>query len=394
MNSLQANNRPEISLLLSCSHPRIDSKHADSIKEICQNNIDWNYLLRLAGCHGLIPLLFHRLNSICPEAIPGPILSRLKNHFNANLGYNRFLTGELLRLLNLFENHGIPAIPFKGPILASCVYGDLSLREFSDLDILIPEKDILRAKELLLSQGYLPIFQLNTVQETALIKSACEYNFRHERTRVNVEIHWKFFPRELFLPLTLKDIWERVKTVSIFGEEVQILSPEDLLLILCVHGHKHCWEGLGWVCDLACLIQLHQDMEWQLVIGEAYRCSSERMLFLGLYLARDLLDMDLPDYVWQKVQSDSKVESLAWMVYKDLFSERNGSLGFLERSLFHLRSIKTFWKRVQYCYYQTIPPSLVEFEILKFPSSLFFLYYVFRPFRLLGKYSAGRCIHQ
>jgi len=36
----------------------------------------------------------------------------------------------LLKLLDLFENHGIPAVPFKGPVLASSIYGDLSLRQF------------------------------------------------------------------------------------------------------------------------------------------------------------------------------------------------------------------------------------------------------------------------
>ncbi|MFX0202085.1 MAG: nucleotidyltransferase family protein, partial [Candidatus Hodarchaeota archaeon] len=169
MNPLRAVTRPEIGLLLSYSHPRIDSKHAERIKELCQNNMDWDYLLRLADRHGLMPLLFHRLNSICPEAVPGSILSRLKNHFNANLGYNRFLTGELLKLLSLFENHGILAVPFKGPVLASSVYGDLSLREFSDLDILIHKGDFMNVKNLLLSEGYVSVDGLNATQEETLM---------------------------------------------------------------------------------------------------------------------------------------------------------------------------------------------------------------------------------
>ena len=126
---------------------------------------------------------------------------------------------------------------------------------------------------------------------------------------------------------------------------------------------------------------------------ETARIDNELILFLGLYLAKTLLDINLPDYVWQKVQSDTKIASLARMVCKQIFSERNGSVGILEKSLFHLKSIETLRERLRYCYYLAISPSLVEFEILKLPSYLFFLYYPFRTFRLLGKYSVGRLIN-
>jgi len=393
MNPLGAGTRPEITLLLSSSRVTIDPKHAHRIRELSQNNIDWDYLLSLAGRHGLMPLLFHRLNSICHEAVPSSILSRLKNHFNANLGYNRFLTGELLKLLNLFENHGIPAVPFKGPVLASSIYGDLSLRQFSDLDILIHKQEFNKVKGLLLSHGYLPIYQLNNPQEAASIRLRGQFHFRQEKTGVDLEMFWEFGPKGLSFPVNLHHLWKRLEKVSFFGKEILAFSPEDLLHILCFHGYKHAWEGLGWICDVAGLIRNHREMDWNLVIEEASRLGTERILFLGLYLAKNLLDIDLPDYVLQKVQSDTKIKSLAWMVYRHLFSGRNGSLGNVERSFLHLRSLKTLWKRFQYFYYVAIPPSFVEFEILKLPSSLFFLYYLIRPFRLLGKYSVSRLIN-
>jgi len=385
--------RKEIEILLSCAQHWTNFERTEGIRGILENGVDWEYLLRIAGRHGLMPLLFHHLNAICPEAVPAPILSRLENHFNANLGYNRFLAGELLKLLSLFENHGILAVAFKGPVLASSVYGDLSLREFSDLDILIHKQDFNKVKDLLLSQGYLPIYRLNNLQEAASIRLTCQYHFRHEKTGIHLEIFWEFGPKGLSFPANLRHLWNRLERVSFFGNKTLAFSPEDLLHILCFHGYKHAWEALEWICDIAGLIQIHHEMDWKRVMEEAARFGSERMLFLGLYLAKDLLGIKLPDYVWRKVRSDTKIKSLAWMVYKDLFNERNGLLGFLERSLFHLRSIKPFWKRVQYCYYLVIPPSLVEFEILKLPSSLFFLYYLIRPLRLLGKYSVGRLIN-
>jgi hypothetical protein len=393
MNPLGVGTRPEIALLLSCSRATIDSKHADRVKEISRNNIDWSCLLRLAERHGLMPLLFHHLNSICPEAVPGPILSRLKNYFNANLGYNRFLTGELLRLLNLFENHGIPGIPFKGPVLASLVYGDIGLREFLDLDILIHKKDFMKVKSLLLSEGYVSVDGLNADQDEALIRSLHDYHFKHTKTGVDIDIHWGFVPKEFSSTVNADRLWPSIQVARLGGEEIQTLTPEDLLLILCIHGYKHCWEALGWICDVAGLIQTHQKMDWKGVMEEAARVDSERVLSLGLYLAKKLLNANLPDGIWQKIQSDTKVRLLAWEVSRHLFQDRDKPLGIYEKSLFHIKSMSHRRDIVRYGFYFLIPPTSRDYKILELPSSLFFLYYLLRPFRLLGKYSVGRLIN-
>jgi hypothetical protein len=394
INPLGVSSRPEIALLLSCSRAKIDPKHADRIKELCQNNIDWNYLLSLAGRHGLRPLLFHRLNSICSEAVPGPILSSLKNYFNANLGYNRFLTGELLRLLNLFENHGIPAVPFKGPVLASSGYGDLSLREFSDLDILIHKKDFMKVKNLLLSREYISVDRLSPAQDEAFIRSLYDYHFKHKKTGVNIDIHWGFVPKEFSSIVNTDRLWSSIEVVRLGGREIPTLSPEDLLSILCIHGYKHCWEALEWICDIAGLIQTDQKMDWKGVLDKAGRVDSQRAFSLGLYLAKKLLNANLPENIWQKIESDTKVKLLARKVYRHLFQDRDKPLGIFEKSLFHIKSTSYWRDMFRYGFHFLIPPTSGDYKILELPPSLFFLYYLLRPFRLLGKYSVGRLIHQ
>jgi hypothetical protein len=151
---------------------------------------------------------------------------------------------------------------------------------------MIYKQHVLKAKELLLSQRYLPILKLSPVQERAYIQSEYEYNFTHERTGVRLEIHWKCFPWKLPFSLTLKELGSRLKRVRIFDKEVLTFSPEDLLLILCIHGYKHCWEALG-LCDVAGLIQIYQEMDWDLLVNEeAHRYGCERILFSGLYLRK------------------------------------------------------------------------------------------------------------
>src|SRR5918994_94858 len=119
--------RPEIELLLSCAATYQDPQAADRIRALLQEEVDWEYLLRMAYRHRTAPLLYWNLNAVCPQAVPKTALYQLRDHFHANNLRNLFLTRELLRLLNLFAAHGVSAVPFKGPALASLAYENLAL---------------------------------------------------------------------------------------------------------------------------------------------------------------------------------------------------------------------------------------------------------------------------
>lgn len=146
--------RPEAQLLLNCARTHIDPATAKQIQNLLQKDLDWHYLLRHAYRHGVIPLLYWSLQKTYPEAVPQNILRQLQFYFQIKADRNLFLTKELLLILDLFATHNISAIPFKGAVFAASVYGNLALREFCDLDILVYKQDFLKAKELLIRQGY------------------------------------------------------------------------------------------------------------------------------------------------------------------------------------------------------------------------------------------------
>src|SRR5437870_3000271 len=162
-------------------------------------------------------------------------------------------TGELLSLLELFEADGIPAAPFKGPVLAAVLYGDVALREFVDLDILVRRRDVGRATDVLLSRGYRPEVPVEAGHEAALLASGYHYPLRRD-DGLAVELHWNLAPREFPYPLDAEEVWTRLRPVPLGGRTVHTLGAEDLLLFLCAHGAKHCWWRRQWVADVAELI--------------------------------------------------------------------------------------------------------------------------------------------
>src|SRR5215218_2458387 len=174
------NDRPEIKLLLCCARSRRDPKNTARIGALLQETIDWEYLLRTAHDQRIMPLLAWQLKAISSETIPSDVLKQLSSHFRENSLHNLSLTRELLRLLRVFETHGIAAVPYKGPVLATFAYGNLALREFGDLDILVRRQDILRAGELLASSGYRLGYRLTRAQEAAFISYADQYFYTRD----------------------------------------------------------------------------------------------------------------------------------------------------------------------------------------------------------------------
>jgi Uncharacterised nucleotidyltransferase len=117
--------RPEAQLLLYLSRTTVNSDTIHRTQTLLQTTtIDWADLLQLAEQHGVMPLLSENLIPLAVEpigrdAIPSFVVDKLQQTSQANTLRNLFLVRELSKLLNLLEQQGVPAIPFKGPTLAA-----------------------------------------------------------------------------------------------------------------------------------------------------------------------------------------------------------------------------------------------------------------------------------
>jgi hypothetical protein len=288
-----------------------------------------------------------------------------------------------------FEAHGIAVIPYKGPVLAACAYGNLALREFNDLDILVRRQEVLRAGELLASYGYRLGYRLTRAQEAAFIRYADQYFYVHDRDSSVVELYWGFASRALSFLLSTERQWWRFERVPLGGGSVSTFSLEDLLLILCAHGSMHRWERLQWICDIAELIHVRRELDWGRLMERATAQGCRRALLLGLLLANELLGARIPEEVAQGLEADPVAKTLAGQVNESLFREDADSQGLFVESLFqpfHIKVLERLQDKVRYCVRQVTVPSMEEYESLPLPAYLFPAYRLLRPVRLTGKY--------
>jgi hypothetical protein len=378
--------RPEEELLICCARTSIDQEKTRQIKSIVQKNIDWSFLIQTALEHGVISLLYQSLKKTCPDSVPADVLNQLRDYSIANTIRNMSLTEELFRILQIFESHNIPAIPYKGPVLAASVYRDIALRQFTDLDIIIHEKDVLRAEELLVSRGYSPEFRLNGKQGRFFIRLQRDCKFFHNNGKFITEIQWGVTQRYFPKIFDTEQLWERLETVSIDGKNTKTFSSEDMILILCLHGYYHCWERLVWICDLAEFIRVHQNMDWKGIMEKAHAGGYERILLLGLLLSNDILNSNIPEVVLQKIRIDSTVKSLAGHISKLLFAKHDLSKKAFKYFLLQINIWRRLGDKIRYCVGRATTPNEADWLAIRLPEHLSFLYYLIRPVRLFKTY--------
>ncbi|MGI9104950.1 MAG: nucleotidyltransferase domain-containing protein [Pyrinomonadaceae bacterium] len=374
--------RPEVELLLCCAPTHMNDDKLARFEQLLCGALDWDFLQRFAGKHNLIPLLYHHLNARAPDKVPPIVDAKLRQQFRQISAWNAYLSGELRRLLTLFAAHNIDAIPYKGPALAAHAYGNISLRPFRDLDILVRRRDVLRAKDLLIDEGFAPLPPLNEVQQAMMLRTQCNLPFTRDENRMVVELHWQVAARLFSAPFDNESLWRRSGHASFAGMTIRTLAPEDLLLSLCVHGVKHLWEKLSWIADIAQLLVVERDLNWRKLLEQARRTGTERMLLLSLYVTHELLDAPLPEQVRETLRSDPEIASLAGQIYSQLFEETSYANGMSGYFLFQLKVRRRLRDKLNYCRY-VVSPTEADLTLLSLPAPLSFVYYFLRPLRML-----------
>ena len=370
---------PEVELMLCCARTVSTSQMRLRINKIASQGVDWQLFLQLATSHGVRPLVYRTLQTACWDVVPESARQELSHFYAANSAKNRFLTGELLHILGLLEAEQILAVPFKGPVLAALLYGTLELREFVDLDFLIRERDVPKAKEILSNQGYQPNFT-----NTAVIPDSSDVELYSDSTGMMIELHWQFSPRRFAPVLAAEDVWNSIESSTLWDRQIWSFSSQDTFLFLAVHGGKHSWSSLKWLCDLAEFIRSNPEMDWPRLFDRAEALGAVRTCRLAVYLAAELLQAEVPSNVVCAAREDAQVRRLAQEVRLRIEEPRN--VDPVEGQIFNLKLKERLRDKLRYLFLQCTQYSGEEERFLSLPSALSFIYIFVRPIWLLRRY--------
>jgi|WetSurMetagenome_2_1015567.scaffolds.fasta_scaffold00105_23 hypothetical protein len=293
-----------------------DDKDVDAEKLSFLSPESWQDLLALSKMQRVTPLLWHRLKKKgLDKVVPDAAVATLREASRRNTLRNLRLNGELRLLLTALSAENIPLIMLKGIALSNTVYETIGLREMNDIDVLARTEHLMRIADILMDMGY-KSYKSHTVQSEhhlpCLIKKG----------HAGFEIHWNLIEPGEHYNMDTHGFWERSAPIQISGCRTLTLSPEDMLLHICLHtSYQHAFTfGLRPFCDIAEIIDYFTP-DWQIILDRACDQGWQRGLYLGLRLAVELAGAAVPGYILEKLRTDDMSGAILETARAQIFTD-------------------------------------------------------------------------
>ncbi|MGZ6066495.1 MAG: nucleotidyltransferase domain-containing protein [Polyangiales bacterium] len=359
---------PEIELILRCLRARFAT---DAAPAQLDRSIDFDRLLALCERHGVVALV----------ADQAPDLG-LTRAMAARAARSLLLAHELRAIVDELARTGIEAIAYKGPALALEAYGDVALRSFSDLDLVVRPADFERARSVLVERGYRTSPpEVLRAPRWLVERSECDETLVHGPHFV--ELHWAVTPPGLAFPLSTDGLFERARERLLSGRPVLVPSIEDQLVLLAMNGTKDAWSRLEVLCAFTALAR--KGVDWRAASALARELRAERMLRIAFELSERLLGATPPraltlgrDRVGSMLARHAMARSLDEIPSPS------------RRSYFVACSRERVRDTASMLLARLFTPTWRDATFVRLPQSLSAGYYLVRPLRLAFENVAGR----
>ena len=374
----------QANLIVQCVKAYLSPSGIGPLKAgLARNDIDWDELERTADLQSMTPVVASMLTKHCRATVSPAICQRMKDQLRHIALVNLVAVREWQRVLKVLSAAGISAISIKGPALALLAYRSFALREFTDLDLLVRPTEVVKARDVLVNEGYRLSSPVVSDSDSALLRSPNrELGFVGEVGFKPIELHWDVLHQMFSFQLPIDHLFESACSQRNDGMSFLSLSPEYLLLYLCAHGTKHCWASVRWLCDIACYVQTAQELDWEICIRRAEAANCDLVLKHSLLMAHQVLGLELPPTIRDYVYGDAKALALANTASTFLFRD-DGDLGYCEVLRYYLAFANGWRDRIRLIVKRVFVPAEPDWQKIRLPRPLYFLYYVVRPMRFI-----------
>ncbi len=265
------------------------------------DHLDWNEILAIGRHQNLFPLIYHVLSSHeeilkkVPVWVQEEFREGCLDHTALILLYENVLP----KILIFLDREKIPFILLKGPSTAFEFYRPREIRPYTDLDVLIRDRDYGKVKEGLLKFG----FEIsNSEGETIRRKYFNSVSFsRQELHEIHLDLHWETcmssWNQQPFL--NVDSVWKNIRWIGNSEMKLPVLPPQMLLLYLCLHlTFHHQFGKILTLCDLDLVIQkFGGDLDWEEIARSAREMQIKKSVYYSLKMAALLLKSEVPESI-------------------------------------------------------------------------------------------------
>lgn len=197
---------------------------------------------------------------------------------------------EFLRITDALKSHGIEFLPLKGPLLSFRLYGDGTIRDIGDIDILTDVLDIPKAISVLESNGYLPYeipWSDSASGQRILTDLRSHVAFYNPEKGTVTELHWRLMKNyqwNFLSPVSLVN--QNKESITFMDRRYNVLGKEVELLYLLIHGGFHHWSLLKWLLDVRDYLRVHE-IDWSRFTGLSNAIKADRLINLCNQLLKE-----------------------------------------------------------------------------------------------------------
>ncbi|MBN2816184.1 MAG: nucleotidyltransferase family protein [Campylobacterales bacterium] len=374
----------ELQLILESSRLRVDEQIILNLLK----NIDWEFFIHLAYMHGVLPVVYKTLK-VFKDNIPQNFFEKLSLLYKEIACNNLIATSELLKVVTYLQNRGVDVIAFKGPLLSDMAYGDITLRQYADIDILVPQEQLLKLSNLLIKEGYTSPSSTTLLEDKSFLELNNDFNF-YSSNNIHIEVHWKLIREQITL-YEQNTIFENSSSQFLQGVMLKTLNIEMNIIYLALHGSKHGWERIEWINDLYYLIEKF-DVDWNRVLRLTEHFQCKPSLLLGIGLVGSLYGIQLPIFLKESLENSATeiaIEKVYGFLRENIVLEENYKK-YQKINLFQFRLINSKKRKTIHFFNTYFAISRNDHLTIGLPSKLYFLYYFIRPFRVFFKFFIKR----
>lgn len=289
--------------------------------------------------------------------------------------------GMLVKIAQNLEKAGFPFISLKGPVLSQILHGNLTTKASIDLDILIQENDWEAAVSTLYEMGFVQSkyqFELNKPQKKYLFKHFHHLGFYHPGGKISLELHWQLNTNKYLLKWEFEELYWKSVMVEVGGKPIHTLAPVETVVHLMVHGAHHAWSRLDWLLEFALALTKYQHL-YAGIISECRTLGLDSLFLFSSRISNIVFNTTFPEN--KKANDDFKIRFCIDSINAAQVADYTKPLLRVRQKLY-LSQFKTDLRyKVQV--WLALRTNMLDWQTLKLPPRLFFLYYLLRPFMVI-----------
>jgi Uncharacterised nucleotidyltransferase len=331
-----------------------------------------------------------------------------------------FMVEEALHICRTLHNSHLPAIILKGPILSLQLYGSPTVREYTDIDIVVDTQNFFKVDKGMQTLGYCAdpesqVKQFNHEkkrhhfsQKSCLQKSYIQKPhhivYKNPSHPYRIEIHTEIFKSQLFnrelfpgnnFPekYSLQNIFSRAEILHYRDSAYRAIDKTDHLLFMIAHGTKHAWSQLHWVLDAAALLADQDSSLHSEIVKGCVELYLEKHLVLMIAVVTELLPISIPsayrELAAQHQKSLKKQKNIALKMLRSPNTIRPSILHTLHFTWSYTAPLALTMKEKINIILNPFKASPADIERLHLPEWLAPLHILARPFFVLSRQVRG-----